>query len=274
VAVPAEEGDPVTAPGMEAVFVTLMNASGDMSTTGKGDPLARTREVPADTGGNPEIPANQVEHRVVPIETLHPHPDNAKGHDIPAIRASLARFGQYRTVVARPHPSIEGEWQLLAGHGTWEAAREEGWTHLAINPNNVGDDDATRIVLLDNRLPELGGYNDEALAALLGSLGGDYSLTGYTEEDYRNLVDDLRIEDEGPKEFEPKFTFDTPHSRGTRIIVLELPTGVFQWAQEQFQVVAERLGVVSNSDVIVRLLAKETETEPPEESEESEDDDG
>ena len=54
-----------------------------------------------------------------PIDTLHPHPRNARTRDKhaeQALRESLDTNGQYRRVVARRLP--RGKLQLLAGHGT------------------------------------------------------------------------------------------------------------------------------------------------------------
>ena len=57
-----------------------------------------------------------------------------------------------------------------------------------------------RINLADNRLAELGGYDDDALVELLSYLDEDYEGTGWTAEDVRKLIDvpDFEPEDESP----------------------------------------------------------------------------
>jgi hypothetical protein len=50
------------------------------------------------------------------------------------------------------------------------------------------DDQARRINLGDNKLAELGGYDEDDLAALLAGLDGDYDGTGWTQDDYDALL--------------------------------------------------------------------------------------
>jgi 16S rRNA G966 N2-methylase RsmD len=130
-----------------------------------------------------------VEH--VPIAQLHPHPKNARAHDIPTIRESLRTHGQYRTIVARAETR-----EILAGHGTWEAAKQEGFRTIRVEWRSVPDDDqARKIVAVDNRANDLAGYDPEALKELLTGLP-DLEGTGYTAGDLDALLAKL----------EPNFT--------------------------------------------------------------------
>lgn len=127
-----------------------------------------TRAAPERHGIRPALVAN-----AVPIDDLTPHPLNDR-HRSPkakaAIRDSLETNGQYRSVVARRLP--DGTVQLLAGHGTIEQARELGWTHAAAEiHDNVPDDEAARIVAVDNRTSDLADYVDERRLALLEAMG-------------------------------------------------------------------------------------------------------
>jgi hypothetical protein len=76
---------------------------------------------------------------------------------------------------------------VLAGNHTLIAARDAGWADIAVCWVDVDDDQAARIVAADNRTADLGAYDEEVLAALLGDLT-DLDGTGYTEADLAALV--------------------------------------------------------------------------------------
>jgi hypothetical protein len=118
----------------------------------------------------------------VPHDSLKPYARNARRGDIDVIKASLRRFGQYKPILARV-----GTREILAGNQTWLAMGELGWTDIATTFIDVDDDTAKRIVLIDNRASDLGTYDDEALADLLGSLP-DLETTGYRPSDLSELL--------------------------------------------------------------------------------------
>lgn len=126
----------------------------------------------------------------IPIRDLEPHPKNAKQHDIPTLRSSIRRFGQYRTIVVQKPTGARKKHRVLAGHGTWYAMREEGLETIACNVRDVDDETALRIVAIDNRSTELGGWDDEALVAMLGSLP-DLDDTGYSQRDFDRMQERL-----------------------------------------------------------------------------------
>jgi DNA modification methylase len=113
----------------------------------------------------------------VPLDSVHPYPGNPRRGDVATIAASLAEHGQYRPLVVN-----ERTREVLAGNHTWAAARELGWSEIAVTFVDVDDDEAKRIVLVDNRSSDLGDYDDGALAALLASLDFDYAGTGYDDD--------------------------------------------------------------------------------------------
>lgn len=130
--------------------------------------------------------------RATPINKLKPHPANARRRGPRAMQelmTSLTTHGQYRTVIARRVRG--GGLQLLAGHGTVEAARGLGWSHVAVDVHGgVGDDQALRIVAVDNRTSDLAEYDDALLAKLLGSVDG-LEGTGYDADDYADVLSRL-----------------------------------------------------------------------------------
>jgi hypothetical protein len=135
----------------------------------------------------------ELEH--VLIGTLKPYAGNARTHDLPVIRESLRKNGQYRPLVVRKQTR-----EVLAGNGTLVAALEEGWTHVWASFVDVPDDaHARRIVLVDNRTNDLAGYDDDALMGLLGSLD-ELEGTGFSEKDLARLQDEFETGDQAVEE--------------------------------------------------------------------------
>jgi site-specific DNA-methyltransferase (adenine-specific) len=121
----------------------------------------------------------------VPVASLRPYGRNPRRGDVGAIRASLEAHGQYRPIVARV-----GSGEVLAGNHTLAAAVELGWQEVAATFVDVDDDEAARIVLVDNRTADLGVYDDEQLAELLGSLS-ELDGTGWEPIDLDRMLAQL-----------------------------------------------------------------------------------
>ena len=128
----------------------------------------------------------------VPINSLQGLPGNPRVGDVDAVAASLDRFGQRKPIVVR-----KDDGTIIAGNHTWQAAKKLGWTEIAVA--YVGDDDTTAqaYALADNRTAELGSYDEEALAALIKSVGDvDIALlesTGWSQDEYAKLIEKLGI---------------------------------------------------------------------------------
>ncbi|MDX8151103.1 ParB N-terminal domain-containing protein [Patulibacter brassicae] len=123
----------------------------------------------------------------VPVTELRPFARNARRGRVPEIVASLEAHGQYRPVVARKSTG-----EVLAGNHTLAAVLELGWTHVAATWVDVDDDQAARIVLVDNRTNDVAGYDDQALASLLEDLADtDRELegTGFDRDALDRLLD-------------------------------------------------------------------------------------
>lgn len=131
---------------------------------------------PNDTGA--VVSASDTE--TVPCAELIPYPGNARQGDIGAISASLMQFGQYRPIV------VSRDNTVLVGNHTLAAAQALGWPTVQVVRVHVDDDQARRIVLVDNRSSDIASYDDDALKDLLTSLSS-WDGTGYDAED----VDDL-----------------------------------------------------------------------------------
>jgi site-specific DNA-methyltransferase (adenine-specific) len=128
----------------------------------------------------------------VPLDRLQLLPGNPRRGDVEAVARSLDKFGQRKPIVARKDGTV------IAGNHTLQAARSLGWDGLAVVW--VDEDDATSKAysLADNRTAELGGYNDEELAALIGEVQAvDEELlaaTAWTAGDLEDLLDKLGVD--------------------------------------------------------------------------------
>jgi DNA modification methylase len=131
------------------------------------------------------------------IADLRPDSRNARKHgkrNLATIRASLEQFGQQRAAVIRSDGTV------LAGNGMLEAARELGWTDLAVTvvPDGWSDEQARAYALADNRTGELAEWDvavlDDHLVELEVS-GLDMESFGFESPSRHNEIE----EDEVPK---------------------------------------------------------------------------
>lgn len=118
----------------------------------------------------------------VAITDLIPHPLNARTHDIDTIASSLQMHGQFAPVVRQRSTGY-----TIKGHGTVEAAVLIGMRELDVITLDVDDDQAKRILLIDNRSSDKGGYHEAGLAELLSSMD-TLDATGYTPDDLTVLL--------------------------------------------------------------------------------------
>jgi hypothetical protein len=125
-----------------------------------------------------------------PVAGLHTYHRNPRQGDVAAIRHSLVVNGQYKPLVVNRGTHTGRPAEVLAGNHTLKAVRDLAWPDVAVCWVDVDDDQAARIVATDNRTADLGDYDDQLLAELLGGLP-DLAGTGYDETDLDELVRSL-----------------------------------------------------------------------------------
>jgi ParB-like nuclease domain len=131
------------------------------------------------------LPAVWVETRDVPVGELIPFPGNARRGDVAAIRASVRRHGQYRSLIVRDTGTAL---VVLAGNHTRAALAAEGETAARCEIITCTDEEARRINLADNKISDIAVYDEDDLAELLSYLDGDYDGTGWSEPEVDRLV--------------------------------------------------------------------------------------
>lgn len=125
----------------------------------------------------------------VPLKRLRPHPKNVRQGDIGAISESLRVHGQYRPIVAQTSTG-----HILAGNHTYKAAKALKWDTIHVVWVDVDDDEALRILLVDNRTTDLATYDSQLLADLLTAMTeSEMKLagTGFDGDDLDELLADL-----------------------------------------------------------------------------------
>lgn len=119
------------------------------------------------------------------IDTVEPHPDNARVGDVSAIAESLTRFGQVKPILVQKSTGF-----VVAGNHTREAAKSLGWEEIAAVLLDMDDETAKAYLLADNRLSDRAKYDQ---AKLYDSLEGllDLDGTGFDLDYVESLGDAL-----------------------------------------------------------------------------------
>lgn len=125
------------------------------------------------------------EYRVVPIDSLEPHPKNPNKGDVGVIEESIEANGFYGAVVVQEIGGRRKKLRILVGEHRWRAARRKGATEIPVIVKDVDDATAMRIMLVDNESARQATYDEDMLAELLRSLdtldGTGFDL-GFLEE--------------------------------------------------------------------------------------------
>lgn len=139
------------------------------------------------------------EMKLVSIDKLIPYVNNARTHNaeqINKLRASLREFGFINPVI------IDGDYNIIAGHGRVMAAKEE---HIEEVPCVLADHltpaQKKAYIIADNRMAQDAGWDEELLRIEIEALQAeafDIGLTGFEEQEIADLFgsDDDKVEDD------------------------------------------------------------------------------
>lgn len=123
----------------------------------------------------------------VDIKSVKLHPDNPREGDVELIAESLMTNGQYKPIVVQRSTK-----HIIAGNHTWLGARSLNWPTIYAVFVDVDDDEATRIMLADNKTAMGGSFSEELLGRLLGSLK-NIKGTGYDQGEADALIERNRM---------------------------------------------------------------------------------
>lgn len=129
--------------------------------------------------------APEIQHLALPITDVKLWPKNPRRGDVGALAESLKRFGQVRPILVQ-----KSTMQVVAGNHLLRAASALGWTEIAAVVMEMDAKQAKGFIAADNRMSELGDFDDALLLNLLTDIAKNDSLvgTGYDEDDLQDLL--------------------------------------------------------------------------------------
>jgi hypothetical protein len=137
---------------------------------------------------------SKIETMTISINDVTPHPRNFRQGDIGAICESLKAHGQYRPITYQKSTG-----RILAGNHTWKAAKALGWKEITASAIECDDEQALRILLIDNRTSDLADYDTAELAEILQELeatSGKLDGTGYDGDALDEIMKDVASQKE------------------------------------------------------------------------------
>lgn len=123
---------------------------------------------------------------LVPINDVQQHPDNPNNGDVDTVRESI----QVNTMYA-PIKVQRSTRYIIGGNTTWAAMVSLGATHIPVVWEDVDDEAALRILLMDNESARKAVMDNSILAKNLAALAEtERGLvgTGYTYDDLIELA--------------------------------------------------------------------------------------
>ena len=128
------------------------------------------------------------EMQLVEIDKLVPYINNARTHSpeqITKLRSSLREFGFVNPVI------IDREYNVLAGHGRIEAAKQEGMKEVpCVYAEDMSEAQKKAYILADNRMALDAGWDEDLLRIemeALEELGYGLEYTGFDDEELKAL---------------------------------------------------------------------------------------
>ena len=140
------------------------------------------------------------------VAALIPYIRNAKQHSdaqVAQIAASITEFGWGAPIL------VDGQNNVIAGHGRLLAARKLGMTEVPVVPMaHLTDIQRRALILADNKIAENASWDDELLGLELAELkdgGFELGITGFSADEWDALIagdasnDGLTDEDQVPE---------------------------------------------------------------------------
>lgn len=197
----------------------------------------------------------------VDISTLEPHPDNPRQGMVPEIIEAMRKNGWYGTIVAQVSTR-----RILVGNHRWKAAKALGLSKVPVHWVDVDNHTARRIMLADNRLSDIAGYDDVKLSENLQLLLMEEDApiekvlegTGYTPDEYQQLK--MALEGGEAREWGSEGTADEAKQRyeetSIRQVVLVMSEEEYNRVIPVFQRMMEEHDLDTIADCVFLLLDK------------------
>lgn len=141
-----------------------------------------------------DVPVYCAHDRIEKISDMRPNPKNPNKHPPEQIRllAAIIKKQGWRAPIT---VSLRSGY-IVKGHGRLQAAIEAGLTEVPVDYQNyASDDEELADLIADNRLSELSEIDNQMLTELFAEIkldpDFDFTLTGFTEDEYEELLGGL-----------------------------------------------------------------------------------
>lgn len=206
-----------------------------------------------------------LEGLLVEIGRLDNATKNPRRGNIEAVMRSYETFGQRKPLVVKRGENGRGT--VLAGNHQLEAARQLGWTHVAVVWVDDDEQTAKAFALADNRTHDMGTYDVDALLELIDALNGEAELLAAIAFDEEALADLAIKQAENQQDGEAPVDLEALAARFTsmssRMLVAQMSNDEFVWLQKAFAKFCETHKVSSNAEALVKMLEDMTGSKAP-----------
>ncbi|MDG1504939.1 MAG: ParB/RepB/Spo0J family partition protein [Planktomarina sp.] len=147
--------------------------------------MADIEQTAGDTGA---VNSERRNEMLVPVETIHPNPDQPRRHfdadDLNDLAGSIRSKGIIQPLVVRVHPVKAGEYEIVAGERRWRASQLAQLHELPVVVREFSDLDVLEIAIIENiqrsdlnpieeaigyrQLMDKFGHTQEQMAEVLG----------------------------------------------------------------------------------------------------------
>lgn len=90
----------------------------------------------------------------LPIDLIRPNPDQPRKHfdqtELDELALSIGQRGVIQPILLRPHPTAEGDYEIVAGERRWRAARQAGLSSIPALIRDLTALEVMEIALIEN----------------------------------------------------------------------------------------------------------------------------
>jgi ParB family chromosome partitioning protein len=113
--------------------------------------MADIEQTVGDTGA---VNSERRNEMLVPVETIHPNPDQPRRHfdadDLNDLAGSIRSKGIIQPLVVRAHPVKAGQYEIVAGERRWRASQLAQLHELPVVVREFSDLDVLEIAIIEN----------------------------------------------------------------------------------------------------------------------------
>ena len=189
------------------------------------------------------------------LDDLQEFPNNVRIHtkrNLDVLKSSLSEFKQTKPILVQKSTNY-----IIAGNGTYQAAKALGWKEIECNILDLPDDKARALSIVDNRSGDLSQMDEKNLLDFLKDFDKDLlDITGYDDKELDKMIQfqegTLFKDEEKPKKPKKK---EAPVSGDDQIsfILMEYP---FVLADpNEIKEIRDLMEKFSNADLEIRCDA-------------------